>query len=124
MPALKHRSGRRAAELGVLDRAARDADEVVVVAGVAPHVCAFAGARKLPDRSGEPEQLDRSVDRRQAKGRLASASTVVHLDDGERPWLASDGVEHRSALWSEADVGRELELGHDLTILRTILIRK
>ena len=45
-------------------------------------------------------------------------------DGGEGAVLALDRVEHGPALWSQADVGRELELGHDRSIVRTILIRK
>ncbi len=91
---------------------------------MAADVRAFTRAGELADRAGRSQQLDRSVDRGEPEGRLTAPRTVVHLDDGERAGLALDGVEHSAALWSQTDVGRKLESGHDWSILRTILIRK
>jgi hypothetical protein len=122
--ALQHCGRRCTAQLGVLDRTARDADEVVVMTRVAADVRAFARAGELPDRTGRSEQFDRPVDRREPERRFAPTRAVVHLDDRERAALALDGIKDCSALRSEADVRGKLELGHGRSIVRTILIRK
>lgn len=97
---------------------------MVVMSGVAADVRALARAGELSDRSRRSQQLDRPVDRGESERRLTAPRPVVHLDDGERAGLAFDGVEHRSALWSQTDVCRKLKLGHGWSIVRTILIRK
>ncbi len=97
---------------------------MVVMSRVTADVRTLARTGELSDRAGRSQQLDRPVDRCEPQGGLTAPRAVVHLDDGERPRLALDGVEHGSALWSETDVGGKLELGHGRSIVRTILIRK
>ena len=71
LPYLRHR--RRSAELGLLDRPARDADEMVVMAGLAGDE---APTVETADAAVRLEQRERPVDGRKADGPPDSRAAV------------------------------------------------
>ena len=109
--------GRRGcAELGLLDVAAIEADEMVMVTGMAADVGRL-GAGEQPHGARLTEQLERPVGRRQAQLRVSALRQFVEVADGEparkRAECCDDGAPLRcrsDALWE--DGLRVLVSGH------------
>jgi hypothetical protein len=105
-------------ELGLLNGAAGQANEVVVMSRPAPDVRTFLAWQSANDPAAT-EQLDGAVDRREPETGRALASTVVKIDDRERAAMALDRLEHRTSLRSRTRAGRELEpsRGHSAILI-------
>lgn len=113
------RGGRRA-ELGLLDGAARDADEMVMVSRSAADV----GRLRTGEPTNEPasaQQLNRAVDRRQTEAGSTLPRSVVHVDDREGSAPPLDRLQYGPALWRRSCTGRKRELtaGHRVMLIDT-----
>ena len=100
--------GRRSGtELGLLHRAARGADEMVMVAGVAANVRGAPVVDELPQRARLAQQLDGAVDGREPELRVERAGVVEELERGERTVEPDDRVEDGLALRRHPRARRE-----------------
>src|SRR6476469_7333740 len=87
-----------AAELGLLNRAARGADEMVMVACVAANVGGAPVVDELAQRARLAQELDRAVHGRETELRVERTRVVEELEWGERTVEPDDRVEDGLAL--------------------------
>ena len=100
--------GRRsAAELGLLDGAAVEAHQVVMVPRLAPHIPRARISHEWPHAAGTAKELDGAVDGGQTQLRLPSAGLLEQLDGREAAFAIRDQVEKGTALGCQADATRE-----------------
>jgi hypothetical protein len=96
-----------AAELGLLDTAALEADEVVMVAGLAADVGGTCVTGERPYGAGSTEELDCAVDRGEAELRLPPAGLLEEFDGGEAPFTIGNQIEDSASLGGEPEPGRQ-----------------
>jgi murein DD-endopeptidase MepM/ murein hydrolase activator NlpD len=110
--------GRGAAKVRFLDRAAAQADEVMVVAGLAAHVRRSCVADERANRARAPEHVDSPVDGCQAELRPLPARLLEQVDCSETALAVGDQVEQGAALRGQAGALRQLEAAVLLASLR------
>ena len=98
VPAGERPLARRGAELGVLDRAAAEADEVVVVLGGAADVGRPPLAGERVQRPGPAQELERAVGRGEAEPGGGAPRTLEELDGREAAARGLDRVQHGAPL--------------------------
>jgi hypothetical protein len=99
--------GRSSAELGLLDGAAVEADQVVMVPRLATHVPRSRVPHEWPHTAGAAKELDRAIDRGQTKLRLPTPGLLEQLDGREAALAIRDQVEEGTALGRQTDATRE-----------------
>jgi hypothetical protein len=104
---LRRRGG--TAELGLLDAAAPEADEVMMMAGLAADIRGTRVAGKRPHRSGAAEELHRAVDGGKPEPRLLAARLLEELNGGEAAVTVGDQVEDGTTLWSKSEPSGQYE---------------
>jgi hypothetical protein len=104
---LRRRGG--AAELRLLDRSAAQADEVMVMAGLAAHVGRARVAGERADRSGSTQELDGSINGREAELGRSAPGLFEEVEGGEASRPIGDQIEQGATLGRQASSTGEAE---------------
>src|SRR5262245_53460965 len=94
VPSRERLLARRGAELSVLDRAAAEADEMMVVLRRAANVGGPRVSRERVQRAGPAQELERAVRRREAEAGVGAPCALEELDCGEAAAGGLDRVQH------------------------------